>query len=693
MPSTPSTNLRIELQETGENLNTWGIALNSAIQRIEEALTKIVTKSLTGDYTLTSVNYTTDEARSAMLSFTDGGLSAAPTITVPAVSKFYFVLNSGATYDINFTAGNTSAAVRPGTFAIVYCDGTDCFNNEPTLDLIKKAAANVDLDSHKIINLTDPTAAQDAATKNYIDTLAASSDLGTVAAIADDISTVAGIATSVPTVAAIDDDISTVAGIAGHVTTVANRDADIGTVADRDADIGTLADIEDGTTATGAIRAVAAVASNVTTVAGISDDVTTVAGNNTDISTIAGSIADVNTCADNIADIQAAAALSEILVFDDTAAAEAATVASTIKTLIVGGENFIRVTADYAGLGPELITNGDFGSSTGWALGTGWAISGGVATFTGPASNGVASQTISIVNGTAYYKQFDITAQSGDASCGVWVFGDSRSAFDTVDHHAEVGLCLSSGNGAGLIANATTGSLSVDNVSIKALPDSAFKSADGQWWVPALALGDLATKDKASVSDIDATGTASGSTFLAGDGSWKATNIVRGTPAVLSNDASADFTIDSTKDETSFHFKNVVPATDAVNLLILASTDSGSTFAESIVLKGVYNSSTAANGYQVTATTTGAALNETGDTIGSDTNEFGLSGVLTFRQASGEYALFEFIGSFISSSSGALIFITGGGEVQTTSAITTIRFKFSSGNMESGTIVPVTLGA
>lgn len=34
-------------------------------------------------------------------------------------------------------------------------------------------------------------------------------------------------------------------------------------------------------------------------------------------------------------------------------------------------------------------------------------------------------------------------------------------------------------------------------------------------------LGDLAAKDEVTVADIDATGTASGSTFLAGDGSWK----------------------------------------------------------------------------------------------------------------------------------------------------------------------------
>lgn len=34
--------------------------------------------------------------------------------------------------------------------------------------------ANLDAQSHKVINVTDPTAAQDAATKNYVDTHALS---------------------------------------------------------------------------------------------------------------------------------------------------------------------------------------------------------------------------------------------------------------------------------------------------------------------------------------------------------------------------------------------------------------------------------------------------------------------------------------------------------------------------------------
>lgn len=174
MPSTASTRLRVELQAAGENLNTWGdTRLNEALKRLEEAIADVTTKALTGNVTLTSSNFVADEARAAVLIFTDGGLSAAPTVTIPAVEKWYWVVNQ-TTYAISIgPASATLATVRAGTTVPVYCDGTNAYAIDPTLDKIKAPAAAVSMNSQKITNLAAPTDANDAARKTDLDAVTA----------------------------------------------------------------------------------------------------------------------------------------------------------------------------------------------------------------------------------------------------------------------------------------------------------------------------------------------------------------------------------------------------------------------------------------------------------------------------------------------------------------------------------------
>lgn len=136
MPSTASTSLRLELQATGEQLNQWGVRLNESIVLLEEAITKVTAIALTGNKTLTAANYATDEARSAALVFTDGGLASAPTVTIPAVNKLYYVHNQGATYAITFTAGGVSASLPAARKGFVICDGTDVAVWDPKADVL-----------------------------------------------------------------------------------------------------------------------------------------------------------------------------------------------------------------------------------------------------------------------------------------------------------------------------------------------------------------------------------------------------------------------------------------------------------------------------------------------------------------------------------------------------------------------------
>lgn len=123
MPSSATTRNRLEKQGTGENSGTWGTELNAALDRIDESLDGVEAFTLSGSKTLTSTNYDDDEARERILKITGG---TGGTITIPAVEKWYLVVN-GASGDVILTTGSgTTATVKSGNALPVVCDGTDC---------------------------------------------------------------------------------------------------------------------------------------------------------------------------------------------------------------------------------------------------------------------------------------------------------------------------------------------------------------------------------------------------------------------------------------------------------------------------------------------------------------------------------------------------------------------------------------
>jgi len=115
--------------------------------------------------------------------------------------------------------------------------------------------------SKRIKSVANPTAAQDAVTKNYLEsTWLSTSDkanITTLAGISANITTVAGISANVTSVAGNASNINTVAGVSANVTTVAG------------------------------------ISANVTTVAGIAANVTAVAADATDIGAVAGKATEI----------------------------------------------------------------------------------------------------------------------------------------------------------------------------------------------------------------------------------------------------------------------------------------------------------------------------------------------------------------------------------------------------------------
>ena len=157
----------------------------------------------------------------------------------------------------------------------------------------------------KIANVADPTAANDAANKTYVD---GSSNTVTVATNIANVNTVAGQIS--PT-----NNISTVAGsvTAGHIATVAGDASEIGKVAGKETEIGRLGSsaYADGADAylaklgvdafsnasSGYIKKVADIDANVTKVANIDSNVTTVATlgtNGANVTTVAGKSTEID---------------------------------------------------------------------------------------------------------------------------------------------------------------------------------------------------------------------------------------------------------------------------------------------------------------------------------------------------------------------------------------------------------------
>lgn len=128
MASTYSTSLKLELIGDGEQSGIWGQTTNNNLGTLlEQAITGVVNITMTdANYTLTSFNGVSDEARNAVL-VVSGTNAAVRDIIAPLVEKLYVVKNSTTGgFGINIKGSSGSAVLVPnGATVWVYCDGTN----------------------------------------------------------------------------------------------------------------------------------------------------------------------------------------------------------------------------------------------------------------------------------------------------------------------------------------------------------------------------------------------------------------------------------------------------------------------------------------------------------------------------------------------------------------------------------------
>lgn len=127
MASSYTTDLRIEKMVNGENSGTWGTKTNTNWDLIEQAIAGVASVAMTdAEYTLSTANAASDEARNAVITMT-GTLTGTQNVIVPSVDKCYTIKNSttGGYSIVVKTAAGTGVTISNGDTVMVYCDATN----------------------------------------------------------------------------------------------------------------------------------------------------------------------------------------------------------------------------------------------------------------------------------------------------------------------------------------------------------------------------------------------------------------------------------------------------------------------------------------------------------------------------------------------------------------------------------------
>ena len=156
--------------------------------------------------------------------------------------------------------------------------------------------------------------------------------------------------------------------------------------------------------------------------------------------------------------------------------------------------------------------------------------------------------------------------------------------------------------------------------------------------------------------------------------------------ATINNVATVDFTgFDSSKySDYVFSLNNVIPVTDNTQMSMRFSTNGGSSYETSyrfVSIRTVTGTTTVSTNNAASASAIQLATD-----VGSDTNEFGVSGEVKLFGPDLTARTYATFSCHIIDTIGAAFLTTGSGENQTTSAVNAVRFLFGSGNLESGRI-------
>ena len=133
MPSTYSSSLRLELQATGENANTWGSKTNNNLNLVQQAIAGYEAIDISGSnsYVVSAADGTLDQARNAVLDLV-GTVTSAISVVVPDVEKTYWVRCQASGANVTFrTSAGTGVVLPRDLWVFLVATGTSVINALP----------------------------------------------------------------------------------------------------------------------------------------------------------------------------------------------------------------------------------------------------------------------------------------------------------------------------------------------------------------------------------------------------------------------------------------------------------------------------------------------------------------------------------------------------------------------------------
>ena len=129
MANTTSANLKLTVQQTGENSGTWGQITNTNLLILEQAISGYDSYNITTTSAALSVsNGAVSNGKNMVLKFT-GSLTANTTVTIPDSIEKVYILHDTTTrggYSLTFkTVSGTGVTLINNKIHIVYSDGTN----------------------------------------------------------------------------------------------------------------------------------------------------------------------------------------------------------------------------------------------------------------------------------------------------------------------------------------------------------------------------------------------------------------------------------------------------------------------------------------------------------------------------------------------------------------------------------------